>query len=297
MPSRIVCTPRRLPGSDTLSALSLMGGAGDAGDGSEESGALGLLKKRREDADQASPAIIAVVRKLAWGSGGVRLTTGFMDSPTVALRNKILKHLNMWGSHANVSFVYSTTDPQVRIDRRRGAEWGGYWSYVGKEILQIPKNEPTMNFEGFTERTPDREFVRVVCHEAGHTLGFPHEHMRAELVQRIDKQKAYAYFRRTEGWSRSDVDAQVLTPLSRASLFSTPVDETSIMCYQLPGEITTDGKPIVGGVKINTSDYRFAAQVYPKPAAPVVKAKKKTKKKPAKKVAKKPSSRKKTTKK
>jgi hypothetical protein len=30
--------------------------------------------------------------------------------------------------------------------------------------------------------TPDAEFYRVVRHETGHTLGFPHEHMRKEII-------------------------------------------------------------------------------------------------------------------
>ena len=39
-----------------------------------------------------------------------------------------------------------------------------------------------MNLEAFTMQTPDSEFHRVVRHEAGHTLGFPHEHMRKAIV-------------------------------------------------------------------------------------------------------------------
>jgi hypothetical protein len=46
---------------------------------------------------------------------------------------------------------------------------------------------------------------------------------------------------------------------------STPADQTSIMCYQLPGSITTDGKPIVGGLDIDASDYAFAGSIYPLP--------------------------------
>ena len=114
-------------------------------------------------------------------------------------------------------------------------------------------------------RTPESEFIRVVRHEAGHTLGFPHEHMRRDLVARIDREKAYEYFRRTQGWSRRDVDQQVLTPLDERSIFATPADQTSIMCYQLPGSITSDGRPIVGGLDINQTDYSFVGQIYPKP--------------------------------
>jgi hypothetical protein len=36
------------------------------------------------------------------------------------------------------------------------------------------------------------------------------------------------------------------------------------MCYQLPGSITKNGKPIVGGSDIDPQDYKFAASIYPK---------------------------------
>jgi hypothetical protein len=82
---------------------------------------------------------------------------------------------------------------------------------------------------------------------------------------RIAREKAIDYFHRTQYWSRRDVEAQVLTPLDEQTLMATPADQTSIMCYQLPGSITTDGKPIVGGLDIDASDYRFAGSIYPLP--------------------------------
>jgi len=54
----------------------------------------------------------------------------------------------------------------------------GYWSYLGTDILHIPKNRPTMCLENFSMDTLESEYKRVVRHETGHTLGFPHEHMR-----------------------------------------------------------------------------------------------------------------------
>jgi hypothetical protein len=40
------------------------------------------------------------------------------------------------------------------------------------------------------------------------------------------------------------------------------------MCYQIPGELTRDGKPIIGGKDIDASDAAFAARIYPKKLAP-----------------------------
>ena len=77
--------------------------------------------------------------------------------------------------------------------------------------------------------------------------------MRKELVARIDPQKAYDFFLRTQGWNRTMVDQQVLTPLDQRSIIGTAADQTSIMCYQLPGLITRDGQPILGGEDINAT--------------------------------------------
>ena len=44
------------------------------------------------------------------------------------------------------------------------------------------------------------------------------------------------------------------------------------MCYQLPGSITRDGTPIVGGTDIDATDHAFAARLYPKRASAVPRA-------------------------
>lgn len=267
MATRLVCTTRSLSPGQRANANSIAASLGlrEAQADDETSPARRLIEAARERTGGISPAVIAVVKASYWGKRGARLTTGFMDNPSRDLRREILRHLNMWSTRANVLFVESAVDPMVRIDRRTGPKWGGYWSYVGTDVLGIDEDEPTMNLEGFTMRTSPSEFRRVVCHEAGHTLGFPHEHMRKELVQRIDPAKAYPHFQRTDGWSRQDVDDQVLTPLHQRTIIGTQPDQTSIMCYQLPGSITRDGKPILGGTRINETDHTFAAVIYPLP--------------------------------
>ncbi len=207
---------------------------------------------------------LAVLLDKRWPGTGIRLTTGFMDARSPTLRRMILSHLNAWSRTCGVRFVESDTDPQVRIARWDDPDWGGYWSYEGTDVLAIPPDEPTMNLEGFTARTSEKEYRRVVRHEAGHTLGFPHEHLRREMVDRIEPRKAYAYFRESEGWTKRDVDDQVLTPLEQRFVLGTRPNPRSIMCYQLPGEITRDGAPILGGLDIEPDDFAFAAAVYPK---------------------------------
>lgn len=214
------------------------------------------------------PGRLAVLTSKMWRNGLVRLTVSFMDNPSQELKNKILAHMNAWNKKdggGNVGFVLTDGVGVVRIAR----ENNGYWSYLGTDVMMIPQQEQTMNLQGFTINTRDSEFHRVVRHETGHTLGFPHEHMRRELIDRLDPVKTVQYFRATQGWSRQEVYQQVLTPLDERSIRGTPeADDDSIMCYQLPGSITKDGRPIPGGSDINELDYQFVAKIYPKPETP-----------------------------
>lgn len=208
------------------------------------------------------PAHIAAMTTKYWKAGKVKLTVGFLDSPPQDLQRRILSHMNAWSDYANVSFVISKTSPQVRIARVAG---DGYWSYLGTDILSIKASAPTMNLDGFTMNTADSEFHRVVRHETGHTLGFPHEHMRPEIVQRIDPVEAKAYFLKSDGWSAKDVEEQVLTPLKNSALIKTDQpDMKSIMCYWLPAEIMKDHEAVPGGTDIDKQDGKFAGMLYPK---------------------------------
>ena len=261
MKNVLVCSPRSLPTKELIAAARTAVAINPHNHPPLERLA-GLLPGFR-----ATPARIAVLTKKYWGIQGVTLTVGFLDNPPADLSKRLLLHMNAWAKTANVKFVATASkDAQVRIARAGGAD-GGYWSYVGTDILHIKKGDPTMNLEAFTMQMPESEFHRVVRHETGHTLGFPHEHMRKALVDKIDRNKAIKYFMATQGWSKEEVIAQVLTPIEESSLMGTAADPKSIMCYQIPGELTKDGKPIVGGKDIDKSDAAFAGTIYPKKSA------------------------------
>jgi hypothetical protein len=210
--------------------------------------------------DVIEPLRLTVLTTKYWGAAPRQFSVSFMDNPPADLRARIISHLNAWSQSANKTFAETAGTGEIRIARGPS----GYWSYLGLDVLLIPPNRPTMNLQGFTMGTADSEFRRVIRHEAGHTLGFPHEHMRRELVNRIDPEKAYAYFWETQGWDKQMVDQQVLTPLNERSIFGTPADQDSIMCYRLPAKITRDGQPIRGGADINRTDFAFAGLIYPK---------------------------------
>jgi Astacin (Peptidase family M12A) len=253
-----VCTIKSLPQNKWISAAKQASAINPA-----NATATYMLQQVRPDA-VIPPEHLALLTAKYWGKSGVRLTVGFLDNPPQDLRARILGHMNAWNSaaNANVQFVETASDPQVRIARTAG---GGYWSYLGTDILSINASEQTMNLDSFTMNTIDSEFYRVVRHETGHTLGFPHEHTRSQIVDRIDREKAIAYFMASQGWSRDQVIAQVLTPLDNSALIATEdADPQSIMCYWLPASIMKDEVAVTGGTDIDEMDKQFAVSVYPK---------------------------------
>lgn len=256
----LTCTPKSLPDAMRIAAADHAIAVNPLNRPQVER-AAGLLP-----AGTVNREFLAILTAKRWKTNGVRLTVGFMEATPTDLRDRILAHMNAWSKTANVQFTWTAqpNDAQVRILR---GNMDGYWSYLGTDVLLIDKAEPTMNLQGFTMQTPESEFHRVVRHETGHTLGFPHEHMRGDLVALIDPDKAIAYFEATQGWSEEQVRQQVLTPIEDSSLLGTPrSDSNSIMCYQIPGALTKDGQPIPGGLDIDEIDYQFAATCYPKPA-------------------------------
>lgn len=219
-----------------------------------------------EPAMAPTPERIAVLTSKWWKAGGKTFSVKFLDTGESALKARILSHMNAWSTHCNVAFRESTDlGADVRIARADD----GYWSYVGTDILLIPRGEPTMNLQGFTADTSEAEYRRVVRHETGHTIGCPHEHMRKQIVKKIDRAKAIEFYRQTQGWTEAQTIRQVLTPLSDSSILGTPdTDRTSIMCYHIPGEITKDGNAIPGGPDIDAIDAAFMGKVYPRPGTP-----------------------------
>lgn len=215
---------------------------------------------------ELTPLDLAVLTGKYWGTAGVNLSVSFLDQSTPdSLATRILTHMNAWGEFSNVKFSRTQRTGDVRISRDRG----GYWSYLGTDIRMIPSDQPTMNLQGFTMSTPESEFRRVVRHETGHTLGCPHEQQRREIVERIDIGKALRYFRENQGWGESQTRSNVLTPLDERSITgSTDADDTSIMCYSLPGSIMKDGRQVPGGADFSTVDRSFGARLYPRVVEP-----------------------------
>jgi len=209
------------------------------------------------------PGQLAVLTGKKWGAK-VDLGVSFMDTTDTTLINRILSHANVWGEDGNIRFRHSQSGGEIRVARQAS----GYWSYLGIDALSIPSNQPTLNLQSFSMATPESEYRRVVRHEFGHALGFPHEHQRSEIIGLLDFNKTAAEFRRLYGWSAATVREQIFEPLSPGEIQANDPDAMSIMCYQFSGNCTKSGQPIPGGLDLDPADRKFVAVVYPKDVVP-----------------------------
>lgn len=116
-----------------------------------------------------------------------------------------------------------------------------YQSAIGPDPSP-DSNRPSMYLGGLDRPHTDEAFrQRTVLHEFGHALGLLHEHRRKEMTACIDRDKAIAYYKRTNNWSPADTEEQVLTPLPDDTDTSSTYDTRSVMNYIFPAELLKDG--------------------------------------------------------
>lgn len=206
------------------------------------------------------PAIAVVAKKL-WQPGRT-LRVRFMDNPHQTVRQKIEKYAHQWEKYVNIRFVFgSSANAEIRITTTLGL---GSWSYLGTDNLLIPSNKATMNYGWFNANTPEEEFGRTTLHEFGHALGCIHEHMNpvGNIPWNVDA--VYRYYMSTQGWTKEDVDAQVLSKYNLSLLNTSTYDPKSIMHYPVPKELTIGQNFSVGwNKKLSTQDKKFMRQMYP----------------------------------
>lgn len=127
--------------------------------------------------------------------------------------------------------VSDISEAEVRIGFLDG---DGAWSYVGRDVIDIPgQSERTMNF-GW-DLTQDPRGVDTPVHEIGHTLGFPHEHQNPFSGIVWDEAAVYEYFGGPPNhWDRETTLYNVLRKLDASAVEGSDWDPNSIMHYAFP---------------------------------------------------------------
>jgi hypothetical protein len=123
--------------------------------------------------------------------------------------------------------VSSRDEAEIRIGfmRRDGA-----WSYIGRGVLDMGRDDRTMNFGWDLTRHP-RE-INTAIHEIGHTLGFPHEHQNPNAGIVWDEEAVYtALAKPPNSWSHSRTFYNIIRKIEPDTVQGSSWDPDSIMHY------------------------------------------------------------------
>lgn len=176
---------------------------------------------------------------------------------STTLQNRVFTAAEEWEKHANINLVKVTSGTaEVRVNFGSG----GYWSYIGKDLVYVAADKPTMNLQ-FTDNVSDTELKRVTLHEFGHTLGLRHEQQQPLANIPWNSTAVYAYYAQM-GWSKQMVDDNVLNKNTAESSQHTEFDPTSIMQYAVSSSLTTNGYSIGWNTVLSATDKSFIGKVY-----------------------------------
>ena len=105
----------------------------------------------------------------------------------------------------------------------------------------------------------------MLLHELGHAIGFVHEHSSPASNIKWDKEKVYALYARTFGWSKELVKANVFTKYDGTQTQFSHFDPDSIMLYHIPEGLTEDRWSSKLNTELSATDKEYAAKWYPYP--------------------------------
>lgn len=181
--------------------------------------------------------------------------------------DKVREGFRIWedvGIGLTFEEVDDISEAEIRIGFRRG---DGSWSYVGRDVIDIPGQfERTMNIGWDLRRDP--RGVDTAVHEIGHTLGFPHEHQNPFSGIVWDEEAVYSYFGGSPNfWSRQQTFHNVLRKLSAQDVEGSHWDPDSVMHYgfgpgliEEPAEYRTGLRPELG---LSETDIAEVRKFYP----------------------------------
>lgn len=191
------------------------------------------------------------------------ITVRFLDGSRRQL-TETRKRLDKLDALCGITLQYVDSGPALCRISFRG---NGHWSYLGKDALGIPQNASTTNISlgQYTLNDPADEWDRVVYHEFLHFLGFDHEQSHPNSAWDWNKPVVYAAYMREQGWTKSQVDRQVLfRDPGKDPWDGTPRPvHKSIMQYPIPRSHLRSGQGVGWNSKLDPSDIAVLQQKYP----------------------------------
>lgn len=117
---------------------------------------------------------LALLTPHRWPAGMERLRVRFLDGDSRVWARIVEIELGPegWSSACGLPFEFVRDGfAEIRVTFHEGASW----SHYGTICAELPQERPSMNLD-LTLDSPTRSVWRKWLHEAGHALGFIHEH-------------------------------------------------------------------------------------------------------------------------
>jgi hypothetical protein len=169
------------------------------------------------------------------------------------------KRFQVIDSYINLTFVQTTGPAEIRVrfDRK------GHWSWMGTDARTVKASEPTMNLQLKAGWLGDMraEWDRVALHEVCHAIGLEHEHQSPDATFRWNKEAVYARYGAEQGWSRQQIDEQVINRPRPQRYLSTGFDAQSLMLYPIPPGLANI--TVGWNDKLSPLDIAFLRRIYP----------------------------------
>lgn len=130
-----------------------------------------------------------------------------------------------------IGLTFEEVDDRSRAEFRIGFERGdGYWSFLGRGVLDHGFNDRTMNFGRNLALRPNGEDTAL--HEIGHSLGLPHEHQSPFAGITWNDEAVYAALALPPNrWSRQRTFFNIIRKISADEVQGSSWDRNSIMHY------------------------------------------------------------------
>lgn len=201
-----------------------------------------------------------------WNPG--QIIPVYITGGSEQFREKVKFYAAKWETIANIRFNFSNNYYDALIRVEFGSD-NRNWSWIGRDVLFNPGRFQTVHFGSFTSTTQEIDFRRLILHEFGHALGFIHEHQSPSAGIAWDKEKVYQYFAAPpNNWSRVEVDINLFARYSTTNTNYSAYDPYSIMHYNIPAGLTTNGFSVSGNDVFSLMDTRYARLIYPFPLTP-----------------------------
>jgi Astacin (Peptidase family M12A) len=225
----------------------------------------------RPDLEPGRASAIRLIRS-KWVNGTV-LHYHFLEGPK-AQRDAVRNAFAEWkGLGIGLEFV--EVDDKREAEIRIAFANDGSWSYVGRDVLGINVNEPTMNFGWDLTDDYGRS---TALHEIGHTLGMPHEHQNPFAGIVWDDEAVYRYFGGApNNWPREQTFHNVLRKLDKQEVEGSKWDPSSVMEYWFPEGLIVEPAKYSGGLNppggLSPADKRWMKKWFPalRPTVPTLK--------------------------